>query len=602
MFPGLLAPLLLTLATAPPELSGLWSAKRWYNYGARGSLLITRDPSARDKSTFTAELEGRVLPVQEDKGELSFKMPNHEGSFRGKLLPDHRTIAGHWYPPIGRAMAGVYISPVRLEAAGKNRWRGNIVPFDDTFTYYLLAKKRPDHSYDVFLRNPERDQGAQIGADRLVLEGSTVRLLGKQELSRGSYDAATDSFTLTFASRGGTYDFRREGDESNFYPRGKSPARYTYRPPPERDDGWPTGTLEAANIDRPAIEKFIQSILDTPMQSIDTPEIHGILIARNGKLVLEEYFHGEHRDKLHETRSAAKTVTALLAGAAIHAGEKIKLSTPVYETMGAEIIDPRQKLMTLEHLLTMSGGYFCDDTNPQAPGNEEVMLDQELEPNYYRHTLKIPMAAAPGESTVYCSADPNLALGVLGRATGKDVLELFDRLLGGPMQIERYGWFTDPSLQPYGGGGVHFLPRDFMKFGQLMLDGGTWKSRRLLDRDFVERAGSPLHRLRNIGYGYLVWVNDYPYKDRTVRAYFAGGAGGQTAIVIRELGLVIATFGGNYSSVGTSNTSQNLPVRYILPAVREKGDDPKAPVVFREDYVTPYGKSAQNEPKVSPKP
>ena len=64
------------------------------------------------------------------------------------------------------------------------------------------------------------------------------------------------------------------------------------------------------------------------MDSVDTPEIHGILIARHGKLVLEEYFHGEHRDKLHETRSAAKSVTAALVGAAIQAGAPLKLSTP----------------------------------------------------------------------------------------------------------------------------------------------------------------------------------------------------------------------------------------------------------------------------------
>ena len=51
-------------------------------------------------------------------------------------------------------------------------------------------------------------------------------------------------------------------------------------------------------------------ILDMPIESVHTPEVQGVLIARHGKLVLEEYFHGEHRDKLHETRSAAKSLTA----------------------------------------------------------------------------------------------------------------------------------------------------------------------------------------------------------------------------------------------------------------------------------------------------
>ena len=76
------------------------------------------------------------------------------------------------------------------------------------------------------------------------------------------------------------------------------------------------------------MERFIQKLLDMPMDSTDALQIHGVLIARHGKLVLEEYFHGEHRDKLHETRSAAKSVTAVLVGAAMQAGAPLKLSSP----------------------------------------------------------------------------------------------------------------------------------------------------------------------------------------------------------------------------------------------------------------------------------
>jgi CubicO group peptidase (beta-lactamase class C family) len=139
--------------------------------------------------------------------------------------------------------------------------------------------------------------------------------------------------------------------------------------------------------------------------------------------------------------------------------------------------------------------------------------------------------------------------------------------------------------------GTTLLPRDFMKFGQLMLNGGTWQGRRLLSPGFVARASAPLYHLRGIYYGYLWWGIDYPYKNRTVHAFFAGGAGGQGVMVIPELDLVIANFAGNYSSKGSIDTQQNLAPRYILPAVREPGDDKSAPVIPREDYVTPYGRS-----------
>jgi CubicO group peptidase (beta-lactamase class C family) len=583
-------------AASVDELAGLWKAKRWFGPFARGPLVVQRTGEA-----YTAEIVGRTLPVRLDKGELSFDLPNGQGSFLGRLQAGG-AILGHWYPPTALGMALKYVSPVQLKPDGPHRWSGQMVPFEDTFTFYLMLQKRPDGSLGAFLRNPERDWGAQIGAERLTRDGDVVKLLGKRpgqeerELASGTYDAESEVITLTFPSRGGTYDFRRDDEQSDFYPRGKNPGRYVYHPPLAIDDGWPTGTLEEADIDRAAIERFIQRILDTPIESVDSPEIHGILIARHGKIVLEEYFHGEHREKLHETRSAAKSLTATLIGAAMQAGAPLELSTPVYKVMNGGAfppdLEPRKRAMTLENLLTMSSGYFCDDTNPDAPGNEERMSDQTDEPDYYRYTLNVPMASAPGEKAVYCSSNPNLALGVLSRVTGESPLDTFDRLIGIPMKIHRYGWSSDPAGHPYGGGGMQLLPRDFMKLGQLMLNGGTWEGRRILSRDFVARASAPLYHLRNVVYGYLWWGIDFPYKDRTVHAFYAAGAGGQAVIVIPELDLIVATYAGNYGSRNaTINTSQNLPPRYILPAVREPGDDKSAPVIFREDYVTPYGPS-----------
>lgn len=577
------------------ELVGLWKARRWFGPYARGPLVIERS-----KATYTADMVGRRLPVRLERGELSFELPNGQGAFRGKFFAGG-DLVGHWYPPLPANVA----SPVRLKPESPDRWRGEVVPFEDVFTFYLMLQKRPDGSLGAFLQNPERGVGA--GVDRLVRDGNVLKLIGKAsdqkegtELSRGTYDPENQVLTLAFPSRGGTYDFRREGEQSDFYPRGMNPGRYVYHPPLAHDDGWPTGALEEANIDRAGLETFIQMLLDMPMESPETPQLHGVLIARHGKLVLEEYFHGEHRDKLHDTRSAAKSLTATIVGAAIHAGAPLTLSTPVYQIMNGGAfppdLEPRKRAMTLEHLLTMSSGFFCDDTNPDAPGNEDKMQEQSDEPDWYRYTLKVPMASSPGEEAVYCSINPNLALGVVGRAIGEDPRYTFDRLLGDPLKIHRYGWFSDPAGHPYGGGGVQLLPRDFMKLGQLMLNEGTWKGRRILSRDFVARASAPLYHLRNLVYGYFWWGIDYPYKDRTVHAFFAPGAGGQVVMVIRELDLVIALYAGNYSSGRTAiHIGQELIPRYILPAVRERGDDKSAPVVPRA-FVTPYGRSPISGP------
>jgi CubicO group peptidase (beta-lactamase class C family) len=588
---------LVSVSTASAgELDGLWKAKGRFGPDARGTLVIVSEGP-----TYTADMLGRRVPVHIDAGELVFELPDRLGRFRGKV--EGKNILGHWFryatPVNGNgSTAPVVLSPVLLKPDGANRWHGDVEPLRDEFTFLLLLTRRPDGSLGAVLRNPEFDLGTQQHVERLDVDGDRLKLIGKRgekerEVAGGHWDAENDVITLSFPGRGGSYDFHRDGDDSEFYPRGKNPARYAYRAPPRFDDGWQVSTLDAESIDRPAMERFIQKLVDMPMDSQDALQIHGVLIARHGKLVLEEYFHGEHRDKPHMTRSAAKSVTAVLVGAVMQAGVPLKLSSPVYEVMNGGTfpsdLDPQKQTMTLEHLLTMSSGLFCDDNNDAAPANEDKMWDQTEEPDFYRYTLRAPQATPPGERAVYCSVSPNLALGMVSRATRELPIYSFDRLIAGPMKIGDYAWPMDPAGNPYGGGGTMFLPRDFMKFGQLMLNGGLWEGRRILSKEFVAAASTPQYHLARIYYGYNWWMQDYPYKDRTVRAVQALGAGGQILTVVPELDLVVASYAGNYSSRVQIEFGQNYVPRYILPAVRQAGDDATAPVVDR-DFKSAYGR------------
>ncbi len=111
--------------------------------------------------------------------------------------------------------------------------------------------------------------------------------------------------------------------------------------------------------------------------------------------MLEEYFHGENRNKPHDTRSAAKSLTSALVGAAIHAGVPLDVSAPVYKVMnGGEVpggLDPRKANLRLEHLLTMSSGLDCDDGDPKSPGYEDFMLGQHAQPDFYQFMLALNM-------------------------------------------------------------------------------------------------------------------------------------------------------------------------------------------------------------------
>jgi len=481
-------------------------------------------------------------------GRVSLALPGEQGWFEGRLEKDLSWIRGHWIQPPTVNSGKKFGSPVVLRLIGKNRWQGEVVPLKDEFTLFLVLTRRPDGSLGAVIRNPDRNIGINWQVDRMEQEGIRLKLIGKtspqgaagvwpirdKELERivaeGIYHSETNRISLYF-DRGGTYDFTPAGATSNFYARGKDPAPYQYQAPIADDDGWAVGTLQEVGMSPESIGELVRYI-SAPFTSLEDPYLHGILVARHGKLVLEEYFYGFHRKKPHDTRSASKSLTSTLVGAAILNGAKLSPSSKVYDLFykGAlpSDLDPRKKEMTVEHLLNMSSGYDCDDrVFPPRPGNEDTMLD--LNTDYYQHTLRLPMDGKPGSRIAYCSIDPNLLGGVLTAATGQPLADLFQDLIAEPLQMKRYYLYLQPTGEPYMGGSIQWIPRDFMKLGQLMLNNGVWNGKRIVSKEWARRASTPTVKIKTRGstscvegstptlclrhYGYLWWHYDFPYKD-----------------------------------------------------------------------------------------
>jgi CubicO group peptidase (beta-lactamase class C family) len=564
-------------ANSTRELAGLWQTKTRYGPDVRGPLVIRRI-----NGEWRAEIAGYSAAVKITGDNISFELPEDKGAFQGRFAAGRASITGYWTQAATPDDQSRFASPVVLGKDKWGIWHGEIRPLDRTLTYYLMIKARDDGTTGAFLKNPERNLGWRIRIDRVERDGSALKFFAADTpgakgrlLAQGIYDP--EEKTMSVVLRGGTYDFAHVGDgeASDFYPRGRPAVPYVYAPPTQLDDGWPTASLEDVGLSRDGIEKFIRMLIDTPIDSASAPEIHGVLIARHGKLVLEEYFHGENRDKPHDTRSASKSVTATLFGAAIKADFPVSVSTPVYQAMNggsfAPGLDPRKKALTAEHLLTMSSGLDCDDADPKSPGAEEYMTDESGATDYYKFMLDLKQIRDPGEKSVYCSGQTNLAGGVLSRAANEPLTKMFWDLLARPLRIKRYYLLLAPNGDPYMGGSAHFLLRDFMKFGQLHLNGGVWNGTRVLTPEWTRRATSPLYMLRSEkkNYGYSWWVAEFPYKGRTIQAFYAGGNGGQVVMGIPELDLVVAFNGGNYSDPVLFTSQRVYVPQYILNAVKD---------------------------------
>jgi CubicO group peptidase (beta-lactamase class C family) len=509
-----------------PDLHGLWGATLRFGPDIHGTLLIHRTAEG-----WRADIAGFSVPARGEPPAVAFELPDGKGAFRG----------GHWYQPER------FATPVHLEPDGKGRWRGTVNPLENRLTFYLPIS-RDLHTY---LRNPERNAGVFIPVTRIAVNGGDVRLLDRFDtnLVRGHYE----SDVITIPLRGATFDFTRVTDtaSSPFYPRGRPAPRYHYSPPLKLDDGWPVALPEDVGISRDSIERFVQLLLDMPMDSLNALQIHSLLIARHGKLVVEEYFHGYDRDTPHDLRSASKSWTATLIGAAMQAGVPLRVNTPVYQTMLDSVpatLDPRKRAMTLEHLLTMTAGFNCDP-NDSTSADEDQMNQQDSIVDWVRHTLDVRLISAPGEKVFYCSAEPNVAAGMLAKVAHEHLPELFQRLIARPLHIQDYHLGLTPLGEAYGGGGHRFTPREFLKFPQLMVNEGRWEGKQIVSREWARQSTSPLRDLTPTQqWGYLWNSGTYAYRGRTVRAFWAGGNGGQVFIGIPELDLVIGYTAGNYNS------------------------------------------------------
>ena len=553
------------------DLEGLWVAHARYGPDVRGRLMIFRRGDG-----LVADIAGFSVPVEKQGKKLSFELPDGKGSFRGERSGDQ--IDGQWIQPVTVEGGARYATPLVLRADSDGRWTGMVAPREDHMTYYLPVIRGGEGRYSTYLRNPERNQGVFLGVSRIEQVDDTAQLVGTRRgqkeqsviaAGRRNPEAGTFSLPLFW----GTFDFARETDRSSpFYPRANPPERYRYSSPVQLDDGWPVSTLDKERIDQATIEKFVQKLIDMRQENVSTSQVHSLLIARHGKLVLEEYFHGFDRDTPHDTRSASKSWTNVLIGAAMQAGVPIHLDTPVYETMLGSVapdLDPRKKAMTLEHLISMTAGFDCDDSG-ERPGDEDPMQEQTAEPDWYRYSLNVPMAWSSGEKIVYCSMKPNLAAGMLEKIAGERLPEMFYRLVAKPMHMGKYHLFLQPTGQPYGGGGHHFTTRDFMKLSQLFLNDGKWEGRQIVSREWARKSGAALPVLSPTSgqtYGYLWNSFEYSFRERKVHAFFPGGNGGQVYIGIPDLDLLIAFTGGSYADAVMFRSQREFVPQDILPAV-----------------------------------
>lgn len=599
------AALVFTLASvaqptiADDPLLGLWSTEVTFGPTLRGELTLTREGS-----TWHAALANAEARFDAAGDDVRGNFPRNLGQFRGTVTDNGRTISGFWLQPSdvtseqpdSPAAFQAFATPLVLQRTGRNVWRGTVQPVDERFTLYLRIFRSADGLLTAAFRNPEINSVGGAQHFLVTQEGNSVRFRARiddksPEISHNATLAHNpDRLQIFWPDLGRTLELQRRAPQQvlKFFPRPPGEA-YKYSRPPVTGDGWATARAHDVGIDESAIARLVQRLVEVDPSARRPALIHSLLVARSGKLVLEEYFFGYERNMPHDTRSAGKTFASVMLGAAIRSGAKIAPESRIYDLLAAmgpfANPDPRKSRITLADLMTHNSGLACDDNDDASPGNENTMQQQPRQPNWWKYTLDLPMAHDPGTRYAYCSANINLVGAALTTATRTWLPELFERTVARPLQFGPYHWNLMPTDEGYLGGGAWVRPRDLLKVGQAYLDGGVWRGRRIVDASWVTQSTTPRAEISPVTTGLdpnqfsnfyiagndaLAWhANGVRSGERTYREYAATGNGGQLLIVIPELDLAVVLTAGNYRQGGIwTQWRNNIVGAEIIPAIR----------------------------------
>jgi CubicO group peptidase (beta-lactamase class C family) len=338
---------------------------------------------------------------------------------------------------------------------------------------------------------------------------------------------------------------------------------------------WPTAAPAAEGLSAARLDAMSAAIKAGQFQQITS-----VLIARHGKLAFEAYYDdgkpGGGAEARRNTRSVTKTVTAMLAGAALDRHALPGVSAPIKAYLKdrppAANPDPRKDKVTIEDLLTMSSIAECDDDNQYSRGNEERMYVIEDWLGFY---LDLPVRGFPpwsprpeaspyGRAFSYCTAGVTTLGAVIQNAVGKPLPAFADEVLFGPLGIDKPEWQVSPLGLAQGGGGLGLRSRDLLKLGQLYLDQGRWNGRQVLSASYVAAATAPHAQARpDADYGYLIWLQTFDGH----KAWVMSGTGGNKVVIVPDLALVAVITTTNFDVRQPHAISEKLLSEHILAAV-----------------------------------
>lgn len=319
----------------------------------------------------------------------------------------------------------------------------------------------------------------------------------------------------------------------------------------------------------------------------------GLLVAKDGTILFEEYYQGEKADDRHIQFSVTKSFISALFGIAMADGLIDSIDDPVTKYL-PEFKDTGYDGTTLRHVLTMSTGIrFTEDYGDLTSDVNKMSMTIGTGGSLDEFATSLPRDREPGTYNDYVSVNTHVLGMVLKRVTGQTITQLLEEKIWKPIGMEHDAYFLiDGHGMEVAMGGLQASLRDMARMGRLYLNNGRWGDRQIVPADWVKASVTPEapHLEAGFdnpgsetpyGYGYQWWTPSNPHGD-----FMASGIYHQFIYVDPTTGVVIAKTSANK---GYNDPANKLQKDMIITAFQAISADIGARTMPAEDTAGETG-------------
>lgn len=258
----------------------------------------------------------------------------------------------------------------------------------------------------------------------------------------------------------------------------------------------------------------------------------GIIVIKNGEIVLEKYFNGNTQTSKHISWSVAKSFLSSLVGIAVNDGLIKDINEPITNYL-PDFIGTGYDGVTIKNILQMSSGVLFNEdyADPNSDINKfgRAMATGTSFRDFAKTLIK---DKEQGTYNHYVSIDSQMLGLLLNEVTGMPLREYLYMQIWDKIGMEDGAYYlSDNEDVDMALGGLNATLRDYAKFGVLYLNKGRWGSEQVVPEAWVEasytmdlphlqpKAGENLSS-SDWGYGYQWWVPGFPNTDFTASGVY----------------------------------------------------------------------------------